>query len=110
METTYVSRERAITEINNMKNAGAVLYYFNGNTYTFEFEGRIHAVDTADGQGLNNWQIMDFDWSDRYIQNTLAIKLVPPLSNSHASLLARRQPACRWRLKIGLNLNKNFTS
>ena len=69
METTYVSRERAITEINNMKNEGAVLYYFNGNTYTFEFEGRIHAVDTADGQGLNNWQIMDFDWSDRYINN-----------------------------------------
>ena len=44
METTYVSRERAITEINNMKNAGAVLYYFNGNTYTFEFEKNLSLV------------------------------------------------------------------
>lgn len=72
METTYVTRERAIKEINNMKNDGAILYYFNGNTYTFEFEGRIHAVDTADGQGLNNWQVMGFDWSEKYINNNFS--------------------------------------
>lgn len=72
--TTLVTRERAIAEINYMKDNGAVLYYFNGNTYTLEFFGEIHAIDTADGLGFNSWTVATEEWSKNYIKNNFPKK------------------------------------